>query len=911
MNENLSRYDSNALISTEDGKVGFLNTLSGTFSPLADSPVFTDIALSKENELFGVTFDRLYKIDLNNGKSEVVGNLGSSGFNALDFASDGALYSAKGSGFYTIDTETGATTLIENLGTGFVSSGDLVFDPARKHFWATSQGKDSNLLYEIDLEGKIIGEGKKIGLSDVYGLSLDELGTLFGYTADGQQFIINKETGASTYEQKIDGLNGEIFGATEYRPISSVLFADDFEGDLSKWTGKEGGETFGVIVEDPIEGDRALSFRELNAGGDIFTVDPVESPSGKYRLTFDYLGVEKSGSVPDDLGGFAGYSYSLNPFDDIGNVVENWLAGTQDNYPKYSNVQDQPIEVLLQDTGRWESVSIEFSEEQPIHLSFEDYKLSDGVPEDVYFDNVRLEALPSDEDTPEEPDYLKELAIRGTITGGNSGGNLLDGVDPNFRNVGFREIKAPAGEEVEQTWVVIHGWNSSPDGESIAPLSNALAQKAGENDRVLALDWREAAENALGAFNLGGNGIAATWIASVAEFAVKALQDKYGIDSEKAAESLNLVGHSLGTLVSSEMGRLYKTGQNRSEKDTITGANGEGARTITALDPPSQENLLAQEYGGGYDVDGRLKTRQNPANFDDVSRFSRSFVGRSSLSGNPALADRADEAFELDFNSPVANFEEHGRVVKTFTNIITSDRPGDPPQNIDDLFGIDAYSSLDELPIEQFGVTELNRGDGDRTYQGIINVDENNQPTLLTAKANKDVTGKDFNFLIGGAEQETIKSLVDASSDKERLFGDSNDNIIEGKIGEDTLVGSAGNDTLVSGYGLVKLNSDFLFGGKGADRLDGDGGSDTYVYQAGDGSTDINKSDIIVNFGIGKDAIGLIDLEFEELSFESRDRDTAIKSGDEYLALLKNVKVDTIQNPALFVSLGAEDFQIT
>jgi hypothetical protein len=31
MNENLSRYDSNALISTEDGKVGFLNTLSGTF----------------------------------------------------------------------------------------------------------------------------------------------------------------------------------------------------------------------------------------------------------------------------------------------------------------------------------------------------------------------------------------------------------------------------------------------------------------------------------------------------------------------------------------------------------------------------------------------------------------------------------------------------------------------------------------------------------------------------------------------------------------------------------------------------------------------------------------------------------------------------------------------------------------
>jgi pimeloyl-ACP methyl ester carboxylesterase len=911
MNENLSRYDSNALISTEDGKVGFLNTLSGTFSPLADSPVLTDIALSEENELFGVTFDRLYKINLNNGKSEVVGNLGSFGFNALDFASDGTLYTANGSSFYTIDTETGATTLIKDLGQDFVSSGDLVFDPARNHFWATSQGKDSNFLYEIDLEGKIVGEGKKIGLSDVYGLSLDALGTLFGYTADGQQVIINKETGASTYEQKIDGLSSEIYGATEYRPLSNVLFSDDFEEDLSKWTGKEGEKTSGVIVEDPIEGDRALSFNELNAGGDIFTLDPLQSSSGKYRLTFDYLGVEKSGSVPDDLGGFAGYSYSLTP-DKIGNVVENWLAGTQDDYPKDPTVKDEALEVLLKDSGRWESVSIEFSEEQPIHLSFEDYRLSDGVPEDVYFDNIRLEALSSEEDTPEEPDYLKELAIRGTITGGNKGGNLLDGVDPYFRNVGFQEIKAPTSDEVEQTWVVIHGWNSSPDGENIAQLSNAIAQKAGENERVLALDWREAAENKLSASNPGGNGIAATWIASVAEFAVKALQDKYGIDSEKAAQSLNLVGHSLGSLVGSEIGRLYQKGQNRSEKDTIIDANDEGARTITALDPPSQENLLAQELGGGYDVDGRLANRQNPADFASVSQFSRSFVGEQSLAGNPSLADRADEAYELDFVGSLGpNFEEHTRVVQTFSNIIASDRPDDPSQGIDDLLGIDAYRSLDELPIEQFGESELNRGDGDRTYQGIVNVDRNNQPTLLSAKANKDVTGKDFNFLIGGAEQETIKSLTDNFIENERLFGDSNDNLIEGKIGEDTLVGSAGNDTLVSGYGLVGFNQDFLFGGKGADRLDGDGGEDTFVYQAGDGNTDLNKSDTIVNFGVNKDKIGLIDLQFEDLTFESRDRDAAIKSGDEYLALLKNVRVNALQNSDLFVTVGAEDFQVT
>ena len=99
-----------------------------------------------------------------------------------------------------------------------------------------------------------------------------------------------------------------------------------------------------------------------------------------------------------------------------------------------------------------------------------------------------------------------------------------------------------------------------------------MKNKVGANDRVLALDWEEAAVNRSGVntifeelnktANLAdvANGRAATWITPVAEFAVRTLQEQYGLDANKTRERLNLVGHSLGTYVSDEIGRIYRDG---------------------------------------------------------------------------------------------------------------------------------------------------------------------------------------------------------------------------------------------------------------------------------------------------------------------------------------------------------------
>ena len=498
-----------------------------------------------------------------------------------------------------------------------------------------------------------------------------------------------------------------------------------------------------------------------------------------------------------------------------------------------------------------------------------------------------------------------EFDFGGTITGGKEGGKLLDSVeDPEFRDIGFKEIQTPVGEG-GQTWVIIHGWNSDPDADNIAYLIEKVAQKADSSDRILALDWREASNN--GNFISGGNGIAATWIAPTAEFVVQTLEQQYGIDSVSASQDLNLIGHSLGSLVSSEIGQIYKNGANRAGEPIIE-ANSKGVATITALDPAAETNLrpdLIFKEESGYDVDGRVEGRQTPADFNDSAVFSRSFIGRRSVSGNPLFADSADEAYELDFGNLIDNpFDsvnsEHGRVVKTFANLI--DRPG----KIGELLGYDSYQSLDTLPVLDFQDLNLTRRLRSRTYQGIINVDNTNQPTLLTADSAVNDNGK---IIIG----EYLPDIIDGGIGDDRLFGEDNNDTLTGKLGDDILVGGAGDDRLI-GDDSINVGDDLLYGGTGKDFLTGDRGADTFVFQAGDGNSDRDSTNLITDFEVGVDRIGLIDVDAAELTLTGDTVDSAIELGGEYLAVIEEVSLnellDANQESTLYSSVDEAAFDL-
>jgi len=180
----------------------------------------------------------------------------------------------------------------------------------------------------------------------------------------------------------------------------STLFFEDFESNLSQWTGKSNGTHSGVLVNDPLGNDKALSFISRKSGGDIFTLNSFSSPSQIYRLSFDYLGLPKSGSQPNDLGGFVGYRTSLS------GDADSWLAGTSRNSIKLSsNFLELP------DTGKWESIYISFTTNKSIQLTLEDYFYSWGVAGDVYFDNIHLEAMVPNTKSVPEPTNLFGLMI--------------------------------------------------------------------------------------------------------------------------------------------------------------------------------------------------------------------------------------------------------------------------------------------------------------------------------------------------------------------------------------------------------------------------------------------------------------------------------------------------------------------
>ncbi|MCK5830120.1 MAG: hypothetical protein KAH20_07425 [Methylococcales bacterium] len=158
--------------------------------------------------------------------------------------------------------------------------------------------------------------------------------------------------------------------------LAATLFEENFEGDLTKWTGKNEGNHSGEIIKDPIGDDHVLSFKSVTGKGDIFS-KVISNPSGKYTLSFWYLGQKESGSVDDNYGGFVGYNFG-NP----GDNNHKWLAGTKEDYPG--------LKAHLKDTEKWEKVTINFTAEKDIRLTLEDWVDAQGIAGDVYFDDILL-----------------------------------------------------------------------------------------------------------------------------------------------------------------------------------------------------------------------------------------------------------------------------------------------------------------------------------------------------------------------------------------------------------------------------------------------------------------------------------------------------------------------------------------
>ncbi|MEG4852115.1 hypothetical protein QUB10_14500 [Microcoleus sp. B5-D4] len=433
--------------------------------------------------------------------------------------------------------------------------------------------------------------------------------------------------------------------------------------------------------------------------------------------------------------------------------------------------------------------------------------------------------------------------------------------------------------ETGKTWVVIHGWNDGSTGK-LPELATALANVR-PNDRVYFLNWEQASVNGrisnddtndLESSLRVGNYFAAKWIRPVAEFVVTELLDKLKIDSVAASKNLNLIGHSLGSLVSGEIGRLYKDGF-KDDKGNEIKPNGVGVNTIAALDPPSESSIDLLTLGGvDYDLDGRNTQADSPNNFSEVSNYSLALVGSRSLAGNQQLAATADESFQIDFGGLSVPVDEHGQVVQTFTNLLNQTKKDQPlgllqQEIIKDRILTDQGRFSTKKNAYSYPTNPIDpRSERLFVHEGIMSVQAPDRPIFLAIKdtnlANDDIVygsiddnigdrkldGSNFGGLLG-----VTGNSIFTGSGNDKIFGDTGNDEINGDSGDDTLIGSSGNDTLIGGDGLLDSGKDVLEAGKGNDSIRGGGDNDILTGGTGSDKLDGGGGDDVLYGGTDKE----------------------------------------------------------
>jgi len=161
----------------------------------------TDIAVTTDNMLWGITYSSLISINYCTGVGSYIGDVGSTAtLNALVSAPDGALFAADAQGdVWRVNPTTGRGTLIGNYGTGLSSSGDLAWGPDGRLYGSVfASWSPTDLLIAVDpASGRatLVGD---TGFDDVFGLAVLG-GVLYGLTTDGFLITLDMTSGRGAF----------------------------------------------------------------------------------------------------------------------------------------------------------------------------------------------------------------------------------------------------------------------------------------------------------------------------------------------------------------------------------------------------------------------------------------------------------------------------------------------------------------------------------------------------------------------------------------------------------------------------------------------------------------------------------------------------------------------------------------
>ena len=141
----------------------------------------TDIAFTPDGRLYGISFGRLYRVDVGTGRATPIGDgIAMGTVNALASDARGHLYVASLDGSLgVLDSVTGRATRVGSYGRGLGSWGDLAFAPDGTLF-ATAKLSGRQVLLRVNPATGIATAQVPLAVSDVYGLAFGPGGSLVG-----------------------------------------------------------------------------------------------------------------------------------------------------------------------------------------------------------------------------------------------------------------------------------------------------------------------------------------------------------------------------------------------------------------------------------------------------------------------------------------------------------------------------------------------------------------------------------------------------------------------------------------------------------------------------------------------------------------------------------------------------------
>lgn len=253
--------------------------------------------------------------------------------------------------------------------------------------------------------------------------------------------------------------------------------------------------------------------------------------------------------------------------------------------------------------------------------------------------------------------------------------------------------------------VLIHGWQSNY--QTFEDVYGKIQTKYPDK-QVFGLDWSALADLPGDPLDFTGIQFIPTQTAKAIAFVAETITAQLQTSLDVIGGELTLIGHSLGSLVASEIGRLY-------------GAANDPVKQLVALDPAA--------FAKDYDLDGRGETllntlipgpKQTVQDFNKVAQNSLALVVKEEIinpfggiAGDNRFATTAKDSFLVDLPDFAGPAKKHNAVISVFGTALATDYFS--LEKVD--FGIPPH--VDNL-YNNFGLPNLFGGAG---HEGILTAD--------------------------------------------------------------------------------------------------------------------------------------------------------------------------------------------